>query len=396
MGKRVKIGIIGCGASTFMYAPFLKYLEDKCEFAAAVDPRIEQIKFMQKEFGAKQTYTDYKKMLKEADVDAVIVATPTYLHEEQVIESARAGKHVLCEKPMARTAQECRNMVNACGDAGVILMVAFMKRFKHSFEKVKELIGNGELGDILQVRVDWSQCEWGLRAPCSRDLMENYGGVFLDHGSHAIDLCRWWTGDIVSVYGKAWIALLAGFREVDDMAVAFMEHENGAVSIYQINLVDHKPHTEAYEICGTKASLSVSFGEFGRWQSFPSMEPYKMLLYKNDKTITDITPYSYPLRGMDALMIDKQIRDFHYCRELEHFCDCVISGTNPRVTGEDGLRTIEAINALYLSASERQAVHLPLPDDVNMQEVFETLNKSVRSMPKEENAYREKVGGLRK
>jgi predicted dehydrogenase len=389
--RKVKIGIIGCGASRFMFAPFFKYLNEKCEFTAAVDTDKDLAKRMQDEHGAKQVYTDYKKMLKEADVDAVIVATPTYLHKEQVIESARAGKHILCEKPMARTAEECRNMINTCEDAGVTLMIAFMKRFKPSSEKVKELIGNGELGEILQIRVDWSQCEWDLRTPCSRDLMENYGGVFLDHGSHAIDLCRWWVGDIISVYGKVWIALLRDYREVDDMAVAFMEHENGAMSIYQVNLVDHKPHTEAYEICGTKASMSVSFGEFGRWQSFASMEPYRMLLYKNDKTITDITPYAYRTKGIDGLAADKQIRDFHYCRELEHFCDCIITGTKPLVTGEDGLKSIEAINALYLSASQRSAVNLPLPDDLDMREVFEMLNKNMKSMPKERTAYREEA-----
>ncbi len=373
--KKVKIGIIGCGSSRFMFAPLFRYLKEKCEFTAAVDTDRDLAQWMQDEYGAKEVYTDYEKMLNKADINAVIVATPTFLHEEQVVASAQAGKHVLCEKPMARTRGECQRMIKACEEAEVILMVGFMKRFSPSMIKVREMIDEGELGEVYGIRVDWTQSGYG-RPRGQRDLMENLGGVYLDHGSHATDLCRWWAGDIVAVKGKVRIGLVHKYREVDDLAIALLEHESGVVTLHQINITDHKPPTERYEISGTKGTLHVSFGGFGLKDfSFRSLEPFKMLLYRNGSTVLDVTPYDFPSEGVDALNPDKRIqKQFSYCKELEYFCDCVIKGNQPCVSGDDGMKAIEVANAVYLSAATGEQVRLPLKEEVDLKRIFEDLN----------------------
>ncbi|HIC16757.1 TPA: Gfo/Idh/MocA family oxidoreductase, partial [Candidatus Poribacteria bacterium] len=122
----------------------------------------------------------------------LLSGTPVYSHSDDVIAVAESGKHVLCEKPMARTVTECDQIIQVCQQNGIILMVAFMKHYNKCFLQAKQMIENGDLGCVFQVRVDWSF----LSHPGGwRDSLPTWGGIYQDHGSHAIDLCRWWLGE---------------------------------------------------------------------------------------------------------------------------------------------------------------------------------------------------------
>ena len=138
--NKVKLGIVGCGSTTrCMYGPIFKYLENG-EFVAASDIEEEHARWAQNMYQANEIYTDRDQMLADANIDAVIVGTPVYSHLDDVIAIAESGKHVLCEKPMARTVAECDQMIQACEQNGVILMVAFMKRFNKCFLQAKKMI----------------------------------------------------------------------------------------------------------------------------------------------------------------------------------------------------------------------------------------------------------------
>lgn len=151
--NKVKLGIVGCGSTTrCMYGPIFKYLENG-KFVAASDIEEEHARWAQNMYQANEIYTDRDQMLDDANIDAVIVGTPVYSHLDDVIAIAESGKHVLCEKPMARTVAECDQMIQACEHNGVILMVAFMKRFNKCFLQAKQMIEKGDLGRVFQVRV---------------------------------------------------------------------------------------------------------------------------------------------------------------------------------------------------------------------------------------------------
>ena len=126
------IAILGCEQSVAMYMPMFRYL-DNGEFVAAVDIAKEKAEKARDVYGAKRAYTSIDEMLLDAEIDGVIVATPHYLHAEHVVKIAEAGKHVLCEKPMARTIDECDRMIDASERNGLILMPAHMKRFNCAF-----------------------------------------------------------------------------------------------------------------------------------------------------------------------------------------------------------------------------------------------------------------------
>ena len=352
----VKIGILGCGATTrCMYGPVFKYLKNGV-FAAAADTNQEQVRWAQEMYRAPEIYTDRDQMLDQADIDAVVVGTPVYCHLDDVLAIASAGKHVLCEKPMARTPDECDQMIDTCRKHNVTLMVAFMKRYHKCFLKAKQMIDDDELGPVFQVRVNWSF----LSSPGGwRDSLPTWGGIYQDHGSHAIDLCRWWLGDIETASGE--IGIVMNDREVEDTAVATFRHNSGAISLHHMTRVAHQPLVELYEIMGTKGALKIEFGP--AW-SFVSTEPFQMTLFRHGNTTVDVTPHN---QGN----LDQEIQaNGQYLMELDHFCDCILHQHNPRTGGRDGRAAIEAINAVYLSSWTQSKIKLPLNETVDLEQGF--------------------------
>ena len=133
MKNTIKLGIAGCGfaGTQTMYAPILRLLE-KGQVTALMDPDQGALDFMTQNYGDFDCYDDYGEFLANADIDAVLVATPVHLHEIQAIQAARAGKHILCEKPMAPTIEACDRMRQAAETHDVRLMIGFVKRFDKS------------------------------------------------------------------------------------------------------------------------------------------------------------------------------------------------------------------------------------------------------------------------
>ena len=154
--QTLQLGIVGCGSATqIMYTPVLRHVE-RLQVTALCDPFQGSLDATQRLLGVPlEQFTDYDDFLRRAPVDAVIIATPVFLHHEQVLKAAKAGKHILCQKPMARTLAECDAMIAACADAGVTLTIGFMKRFDKSLRHAKALIEAGRLGVIDQLLVEW-------------------------------------------------------------------------------------------------------------------------------------------------------------------------------------------------------------------------------------------------
>src|ERR1035437_3288550 len=152
---KIRLGIVGCGMATMvMYTPILRYVE-RAEVTALCDPNQGALAQVHRYFPTAATYLDYDEFLRAAQVDGLLLATPVTLHMQQVTKAARAGKHVMCEKPMARTLAECDEMIAACEAAGVTLMIGFMKRFDKSMCHAKRLVEQGRLGTLYSVICDW-------------------------------------------------------------------------------------------------------------------------------------------------------------------------------------------------------------------------------------------------
>jgi len=221
-------GLIGCGdISRKRVAPALRD-SPLCELKAVSRAKAELAEAFAREFRAQRWFADWRELLEDHEIDAVYVATPVHLHAEQTIAAANAGKHVLCEKPMALTVAECDRMIDACRTNNVKLGVAYYRHFYPVVQRIKELVESGELGVPIVVQVN--AFEWFDPAPSNPRswLIEQElsgGGPMFDFGCHRIEVLLDVFGEICDV--KATLANTLFDREVEDVATAVFQFDRG-------------------------------------------------------------------------------------------------------------------------------------------------------------------------
>ena len=359
--NKVKLAIVGTGSGAqIMYGSILRLLEFG-QPLAYVDPNPKAIEGMQAIFRVEETYNDFSGFLTESDAEAVVLCTPVFVHAEQTRLAARAGKHVLCEKPMARTIEECQQMIDDCSEHGVKLMVGHTKRFDKSVRYAKLMVDEGELGRVYQVLIDWTWYE----PPASRgwrDELRTFGGLGQDIGAHTLDLTRWLLGDITEVSGE--IAMVRDIGQVEDKAIYLARHASGGISVHVIG-ASNRPCRESYLIEGTGGSLHLE--NTGPHHNFMSPEPFRITLHREGKSTQDVTIYN------DYVLERELQQHYRYKVEIDHFCECILKDEQPLVSGEDGLRAVEAVNAAYLSSWKRRKVSLPLESSPNLEQLFQDL-----------------------
>jgi predicted dehydrogenase len=226
--NKLRWGLIGCGdISRKRVAPALRDIPE-CELTAVSRARVDLAESFAREFGAKRWYGDWRELIADDEIDAVYIATPVYLHAEQTVAAAEAGKHILCEKPMAMTRGECDRMIAACDLKDVTLGVAYYRRFYPAIRRIKEIIASGQVGKpiIAQInafeRFNPSPGEdryWLL------EKSKSGGGPMMDFGCHRIEILLNLFGPIertTAVIGRALFD-----REVEDTCIAGFEFENG-------------------------------------------------------------------------------------------------------------------------------------------------------------------------
>ncbi len=229
-------GILGCGnVAEHKGGPPLYTVDDSELIAVMRRDRAKAEDFAERH-GAKHFYTDVDQLLTDDEINAVYIATPPYLHCEQTIGAAQEGKHVLCEKPMAMTVKECQLMVDACREAGVTLMLAYYRNHYPNVVKMKALMDEGAIGEVVLARINCT----GYYNPNRQDLKNwrinpeiSGGGVLMDIGSHRINLLQYLMGDIESAQGYAETVHLDA--AVDDSAVFTLRFQSGAHAVANIN-----------------------------------------------------------------------------------------------------------------------------------------------------------------
>ena len=196
--SKIGVALIGSGRAGMIHARNFRGSVPGAVIAAVCDPVVEAAKAAAEELELDNYYTDYKDVLALDNIDAIIVATPTKYHCEIVCAAAKAGKHILCEKPMAMSVEECDIMDKAAKENGVTLQIAFMRRFDASFAAAKEMVDAGEIGDVVMVRSNTRGPS--IPKPWMYDISKS-NGPLAEVCSHDIDSLRWFTGaDFKTVY----------------------------------------------------------------------------------------------------------------------------------------------------------------------------------------------------
>ena len=262
--KQLRWGLIGCGdIAQKRIAPALRD-SVSCELVAVNRAQSELAASFAKQFGARRWYLDWRKLLLDEEIDAVYIATPVHLHAEQAIAAAEAGKHVLCEKPMAMNVRECDEMIDAGRSNKVKLGLAYYRHFYPVVERIKAIIKAGEIGTPVLAQIN--AFEWfnpDADHPRSWLLKQELGGggPMFDFGCHRIEVLTNILGPITEV--RSMTANVFFDREVEDTASALFRFERGACAVLSVShaAVEAK---DSVDIFGSLGSIRVSILNEGK------------------------------------------------------------------------------------------------------------------------------------
>ncbi|MDO8683721.1 MAG: Gfo/Idh/MocA family oxidoreductase [Armatimonadota bacterium] len=338
--RPVRIGIIGAGMGYIHVKNLKKCPEAEVETVALCDVNEERAKHVASEFGVPNVFTDHKEMLKQDWIDAVLVCTPNYLHAPMTLDAFKAGKHVMCEKPMAMNATEAAEMVAAGKKAGKTLMMAFNNRFRADSQLLKKFIENGELGDIYYAKTGWIRRK-GIPG-CGGWFTTKEkagGGPLIDIGVHVLDLTLWLMGNPrpVSVMGSAYNKFgpaaakeRGGTFDVEDLAVGLIKLDNGATLFLEASWASHIAKEQIYtSLIGTAGGADL--------------DPLR--IYKDIHGVpTDVSPQFKPVSGHEM--------------EIKHFVQRLREGKEPMSTGQHGLDIMNILDAIYKSMETGKGVDI--------------------------------------
>jgi predicted dehydrogenase len=351
----IRVGIIG---SRFVAAAHAEALHQTpgVELTAVASPNAEHAWDLRRRFEIEHAFTDYKDMLSSGFVDAITIACPNDLHAQVTIDAAAAGKHVLVDKPMAMSLDECDRMIEACKKAGVILMYGENLCFAPKYVRAKQLADQGALGDVYYVRQ--LECHFGPHADWFWDINRSGGGVLMDMGCHSIAYCRWVFGKtpIESVYAEAGNFVHGSRTHGDDHTVVMLrfaeskKHPRGGLAVAENSWARPGGLDDRAEIYGSKGLTVADIARGGALQTYSS-SGYSYAGEKAEQT-----------RGWTWTSFD-EVWNYGFPQEMAHFADCIENEKRPMLTGEDGRAVLEIICAAYQSARTGARVSLPLDPD---------------------------------
>lgn len=318
----------------------------------------------------KGYYTDWKKLIRDSRIRVVDVCTPDDRHEEPSVESVRAGKHVICEKPLAMTAAAAMRMRDEAMGAGVKHMLCHNYRFFPAVRLAKQLIDSGALGAIYQFRGRYLQdAGHDPASPLEKAWYASgtKSGVLLGIGSHIIDMARFLAGEIVSLSGlvKTYNSRRrngSGAEEIvtaDEENVAIVEFENGAIGTIESSCISTgRKNQLAFEINGSKGSLS-----------FDLEDPNHLLVYLDAAAIREargfanvsVTSGNHPLQTLILPPGHNSGWEYGHVHALAHFIDCVVNDKEVAPMGatfEDGYRIQVIMESFHASCNSGKRVEL--------------------------------------
>jgi myo-inositol 2-dehydrogenase / D-chiro-inositol 1-dehydrogenase len=340
MQRYIKIGQVGLGRNGRMHAENILCKVRNAELAAVCSVVESELEYAKSEFGVEKLYKNYNEMIKNKDLDAVVISSPTSLHCSQIIKALEAGLHVFCEKPLGMKLEECITVQKKIiKHSEKVFMIGFMRRFDDSYLYAKEKIKSGEIGKPFIVRA------YGLDPMCLIDSFVNYlkasgsGGLFADMGIHDIDIARWFLGaEVESVYavGGCYVVPEIGKYGDIDNGIATLKFKNGSIAvIYPGRTCAHGYQVET-EIIGTKGSLRVA--------SIP------------EKNLTAIYDSNGIVRECSMSFRERFAKAF--VNELQEFVSCIIENRRPDVGAVDGVESIKVANACKESLIKGEKVTL--------------------------------------
>jgi len=343
----MNFGIIGCcGIADRRTIPGM-IESDKVKILAVEDINEELAKKVSRKYGITEYTTSEDKLLKNANIQVVYIGTPVFVHTEQIMKAADAGKHILCEKPLALSAKETEKIIEYCEKKNVTLQVGFMMRYHGYHIKAKGMIENGDLGRPVMGRGQLTCWYPPIPGVWRQDPEKGGGGALMDMAIHTVDILRYMFGEVETV--SSFNGTQTHDYPVEDSGVVLLRFENGAYGVCDsfFNIPDEAVKG-VLELYGTKGSLmaegTISQVAGGRMVAY---------LQKEDRGYDA----QQERRGIQPVEVKAELKNM-YQAEVEDFIDSVEKKRKPMNSGEEALKNFKIIQAAYKSQQRGNTVSI--------------------------------------
>ncbi len=346
-------GIIGCGMISRFHARAIDEIRD-AKLVACFDTYSTAAEKLAKEVGCRP-YSDLDKMLADPDVDVVTIGTPSGAHLEPGLKAAKAGKHVIVEKPLEITLRRCDKLIDTCKKNGVRLSTIFPSRFHDSSIEMQRAIEKKRFGRITMgdAYVKWYRSQEYYDSGAWRGTWElDGGGALMNQAIHSVDLLTWLMGPVTEV--RAQTAVLAHKRiKVEDTAIATVQFANGALGVIEATTAAYPGYLKRIEIHGSEGTAIMEEEDIKVWD-----------FAKKDRRDAAIKKRMAETKSTGGGASDPTAIGHHgHTAQFRDVLKAIKSGRKPSIDGYEGRRSVEIILAIYKAAETGRAVQLPLRSD---------------------------------
>lgn len=332
--EKIKVGVIGAGRIGKLHLENLSVRISAAEVAAVADVFIEGARTLAGTFGIETVTKDYREILTDKDIAAVVICSPTDTHAQYTMEAAEAGKHIFCEKPLDLSLDKIREVLDVIERTGVKLMVGFNRRFDPNYAKIKQMVKDGKVGFPHILKITSRD-----PAPPPAEYIAVSGGMFLDMTIHDFDMARFVIGSEISeVYAKTNVLIDPDIGKAGDVdtALTLLQFENGAIGTIDNSRKAVYGYDQRLEVFGSEGMVSID------------NNTHDTHAYYNKEGSHGPLPLDF--------FMDRYIQS--YAIEMEAFINALIRDEPVPVPGKDGLISVAIGLAAKKSARENRPVKL--------------------------------------
>jgi predicted dehydrogenase len=344
---KIGYGIIGCGNIGPVHAAALAEVRG-AKLVAVSDVRLESAVKLASQYGA-DAYDDYHAMLAREDLHAVCVCVPSGLRMEIAVACAKAGKHILSEKPLEVSTQRIDAILKAVDKAGVRLGCIFQSRFADDTQHIRKALDEGRFGKLVlgDAYIKWHRSEAYYASGAWRGTRKlDGGGALMNQGIHTIDLLQWFMGPIKSIRAQTTRAVHKGL-EVEDLATAMLEFKNGAFGVIEGSTAIWKGHPARIEIHGSEGTAVTEDGKLVCWE-FKKPKAIDKKIHERMNRASELgSGAGDPLAALSHEGHRRQIADF---------TQAIQKGRAPQIDGREGRNAVALIEKIYEAARTGKTV----------------------------------------
>lgn len=346
MSTPIKVAVVGCGMIGALRARAV--VKCSCtQLVCVCDVDIQRARQVAQRFDCK-ALNDWKQAGKQDEVDLVIISTPNHLHAEIAVEALTNGKHVLCEKPLARNVAEAEAMVEAAQKNRRKLMVGFNHRYYPAVQKAHQWVQEGVIGDTLAMEGYIGHTLWPGEKPWITDPKASGGGTLVDNGIHLLDLIRWNLGEIVEVQAAS-LRTRTQNAGSEEYAAAILYTEDGKCATLRSSWIEWRGYHFGFRIYGTKGRADMHY---------PPMWACLRVVDESTRKITTRHEFFGRLQIRERMYGPESTTVETFKQELEEMCRAINEDLEPCPNGRDGLQLMRIVQAIYEAAKTRQTVKI--------------------------------------